>query len=57
MKKNEMAGVCGTYKGGEKYIRFFLGKPEGKGHLENLSTEGRIVNIKTDLRRIGWEGV
>jgi len=38
-----MGGACSTY-GEERFIQgFFVGKPEGKRHLEDLGIDGKII--------------
>jgi len=34
--------------------RVFVGRPEGKYHLENLGTDGRII-LKWILKKWDWE--
>jgi hypothetical protein len=38
------------------YTKFWSENLKGRDHAEDLGVDGRI-NIRMDLREIGWEGV
>ena len=40
---NDRRGVC----------RVLVGKPDGKGPLEDLGIDGRVI-LKMDLEEVGW---
>jgi len=42
--------------GGDKFLQYFDGKPEGKGPLGRPRRKWED-DIRIDLREIGWEGV
>ena len=41
IEKKEGGGACSTH--GERCIKGFMGKPEGKNHLEDPGIDGRII--------------
>jgi hypothetical protein len=43
MKDVEVGGTCGTHGGWEKCYRILVGKPEVKGHWEDLCIGERIT--------------
>ena len=53
IEKNEMGWACRTYRGQERCIQGFGGKPEGKRPLEKPKRR-REDNIKMDLQEGGW---
>jgi hypothetical protein len=55
MKKDEMGGIC-SMDGEMSAYNNLVGKLEGKGPC-GRPTCRQEVNIRMDLREIGWEGV
>jgi hypothetical protein len=51
-----MGRACSTNRGEEEVYRVLMGKPEGKRPLGSLRRR-LVVNIKIDLREIGWDGM
>jgi hypothetical protein len=47
---------CSTHGRDEKYVKFFVGKPEGKRPLGRCRRR-REDHIIMDLREVGLEGV
>jgi hypothetical protein len=44
MQDSEMGGACSMYEGSRRTLyKFLVGKPEGKGHLEDLGIHGRVL--------------
>jgi len=43
--KNEMDEVRGTYGANERCIQSFGGKPNERGHLEDLGINGKILKL------------
>jgi hypothetical protein len=44
VEKNKMGGACSTFRGrGEVYIGFRCGNLRERDHLEDPSTEGKII--------------
>jgi len=41
--QHETSGECCTYEERRATYRVLVGKPEERGHLENLGTDGRIL--------------
>jgi hypothetical protein len=56
VKKDEMGGTCSTNGEKRNAYRILVGKPEGKRPLGRPRRRW-VVNIKMDLREIGWGGV
>jgi hypothetical protein len=54
--KAEMGRVCSTNWEKRNACRILVGKPEGKRPLGRPRC-GWVVNIKIDLRSIGWGGM
>jgi hypothetical protein len=42
IKENEVGGTCGTHGRGEECVQSFMGKLEGKNHLEDQGIDGRM---------------
>ena len=51
-----MGGACSTYWGEERYIRCFVGKPEGKRPLGRPKHRWKDY-IKMDLQEVGCGGM
>jgi len=58
IEKNEMGGACSMYGESRGVYKVFVGKPEGKNHLEDPGVDGRItlrwIFRKWDVRT--WTG-
>jgi hypothetical protein len=52
MEKNEMGGACSTYRSEERCIQGFGGNPRVRDHLEDPSTDGRII-LRLDFEEVG----
>ena len=54
--KNETGEVLGTYGGDDRCIQSFGGKPEERGHLEDLGVNGKILKLIFNRRNrdMGW---
>ena len=39
----EMGGACSTYGGEKRRVEDFVGKPEGKDHLEDPGIDGKVI--------------
>jgi len=54
--EDEMGGTCSKHGRGEKFVRSFVGKPEGKRPL-GRSRRRCKDNIRMDLKETDWESV
>jgi hypothetical protein len=51
-----MGWACSTYEVRNAY-KFFVGKPDGKNHSEDLGVDGRVLSELILGKRGGWCGL